>query len=238
MNTILSSKFLTIYNELDALFRKKLNVDQNVSHTDLIWKLSKQDYLIKSNKYDLLSFARLRNAIVHNPNREDAHPIAEPHEYIIAQYEMIRDKLLNPTRAISLAILKENIYTTSLDEKVIEVMRTMSDKVYTHVPVIQNDKFVGVFSENVVFSYLVENEIASVDKDIQIREFKDFLPIEKHSSEIFKFLPRDTLFSDVQELYTKELKIKRRLGAVFITHNGKKDESILGMLTAWDIAAY
>ena len=232
----LSNKFITIYNEMDAFFRRELDVDETISHRDLIWKISKDNQLLENNKYDLLTFARLRNAIVHNPRRADAHPIAEPHEYIVAQYEMIRDQLLNPVKALSIAIPFNKIFTTLLEDKAINVMREMNENTFTHVPVMEGDKMVGVFSENVVFSFLVKHEIAIVDKDITISEFGEFLPIEKHPSEYFLFASRTALLFDIQKLFDNELEKNRRLGVVFITDSGKQDEKLLGMITAWDIA--
>ena len=76
-------EFITIYNELDEFMRKELNQDYWVSHSDLIRQLAKKNKVVKIYMDELLSFARLRNAIVHNPDKRHAHPIADPHDYIV-----------------------------------------------------------------------------------------------------------------------------------------------------------
>jgi hypothetical protein len=37
-------------------------------------------------------------------------------------------------------------------------------------------------------------------------------------------------------LFQENLEKKKRLGAVFVTANGKEDEAMLGLITAWDVA--
>ena len=78
--------------------------------------------------------------------------------------------------------------------------------------------------------------MAIVEKDTRISEFKDFLPVDNHQSEFFKFVPKSALLIEIQELYEDELKSNLRLGAVFITNSGNQNEKLLGLITAWDIA--
>ena len=232
----LSSKFLTIYNELDAFFRKELNVDQMVSHIELIRKVSEYNRYIDNHKSDLRTFALLRNAIVHNPYSADAHPIAEPHEFIVSRYEKILNTVINPPMALSIAVRAQDIFTTTLNDRAIDVMRKMNENVYTHIPVIEDNSMIGIFSENVVFSYLVKNEFALVEPEVTIKEFNDFLPLNSHPSEFFRFVSRNTKVTKVKEMFEKELAKNQRLGVVYISENGKPSERLLGMITAWDIA--
>jgi CBS domain-containing protein len=112
----------------------------------------------------------------------------------------------------------------------------MNDKVYTHVPVIENNKMVGVFSENTILSYLVHHKDAIIMKDTKIEEFKDFILIDKHTSEHFIFVPKDALLIEVEAIFHKGLVNRKRIAVVYITENGKPEEGLLGMITAWDIA--
>ena len=69
-----------------------------------------------------------------------------------------------------------------------------------------------------------------------IEEFRDFIPLEKHTSEYFEFVGRNALLSDVENLFRIGLKARKRIAVVFITEKGKQSEKILGIITAWDIA--
>ena len=141
-----------------------------------------------------------------------------------------------PKKAILIAIPREVVYTTTLDDSAWKVMQTMNDKVYTHVPVMDGDKMIGVFSENTILSYLVHNKDSIIMQDARISEFKDFVPLDKHPSEYFEFVGRNALLIEVEEIFRRGLISKRRIAVVFITENGNPDEKLLGLITAWDIA--
>ena len=39
-------------------------------------------------------------------------------------------------------------------------------------------------------------------------------------------------------MFTVAMRRADRIGMVFITHSGKSSEKVLGIITAWDVAAY
>jgi CBS domain-containing protein len=231
-----SSKFLSIYNEIDHHMRKVLNVPSYTDHGTLLRQMSEKNRLFESYYKDLKLFAELRNLLVHNPYPDRASPLIIPHDYIIKRYNDIRSTVLHPKKAIDIAVKTEHIYQTSLDANVIEVMQAMNDKTYTHVPVVLGEKMIGVFSENTILTYLVQNKDAIIPKDTMIEEFKEFIGLDNHPSEYFEFVSRYTLLVDVETLFKKRLKERKRIAVVYVTEHGKKDEKLLGMITAWDVA--
>lgn len=234
-----SNEFITLYNELDLYMRKYLKTNDEESHTSLIKRMAEKSRIFGRYKDELASFARLRNAIVHNHYRRDAEPIAEPHDFVLKEYAKIKDEVINPPLALNtIAIKAESIYTTTLDSVALDVMKKMSEKLYTHVPVIENSKLVGVFSEDTVFSYMVKNEDILIEKDVMIKEFADFVPIREHRNEIFRFVPRNTPVILVEDEFQKAFSEGKRLAVIFITETGKEIEKILGMITAWDLVGY
>jgi len=114
----------------------------------------------------------------------------------------------------------------------------MNKYAYSYIPIIEGERLVGVFSENTVFSYIVHTGNISLEKDVKIREFCEFIPISKHESESFEFVPRDTLVIDIEDMFAKELRQDKRLAVVFITDSGDPNEKLLGLVTAWDVAGY
>lgn len=231
-------EFITIYNELDEFMRKELNQDYWVSHSELIRRMAKTNKIFDIYKDELLSFARLRNAIVHNPDKREAHPIAEPHDYIVMKYGKIRDNVLRPTRALDIAVRSKNIYTASFDDKALDVMAAMKEYGYSHIPVVEDGRLLGIFSENTIFSYIVNTGNLSLEKDVKVRQFSEFIPIDKHQSETFAFVSRDALALEVEEMFAKKLRKGKRLAVVFITETGDPREKVLGLVTVWDIAGY
>lgn len=234
-----SDEFIALYNELDRHMRKYLKTNDEESHTSLIKRTAEKNRIFGRYKDELISFARLRNAIVHNPYKRDAEPIAEPHDFVLKEYARIKENVINPPLALNtIAIKAGSIYTTTLDSIALDVMKKMSEEIYTHVPVIENSKLVGVFSEDTVFSYVVKNEDIIIEKDVKIKEFADFIPIHEHRSEIFRFVPKNTPVILVEDEFQKVFSEGKRLAVIFITETGKETEKILGMITAWDLIAY
>ena len=232
----LSERFIAIYNELDDYMRKNLKVEVYVDHSMLLRQISDKNRIFSEFYKDLKTFADMRNILVHNPYKGNADPILIPHQYIVDRYEYIKNQVIHPKKALSIAVPANLIYTTTLEANALDVMQAMNEKVYTHVPVLKNKKMIGIFSENTILSYLSSHKEALILKDMKIKEFEDFIPLDKHLSENFEFIGRDSLLVEVEELFRKNLANRRRVGMVFITNSGKKEEDLLGLLTSWDIA--
>ncbi len=234
-----AEEFLAIFNEVDAKLRKMAGMGDTVSHMFVIDRLSEINKFIRGHRDELKLFARLRNAIVHNPFGNEISVIAEPHPRIVAKYAALRDGIINPPMALKFAILPKKIYSTTMDANAREVIQVMASKVFTYVPVLDNNEHIaGIFSENTVFLYLARNEICAVDSKTSIAEFAEYLPLNRHVSEYFEFVGKDANIDDVRDLFERGLVERKRLAAVFITSHGNRYEPILGMLTAWDIAGH
>lgn len=232
----ISVKFLAIYNEIDHYMRNVLNSLEYTDHSVLLREMSDKNRLFSQYYKDLKLFSNLRNLLIHNPYPDSANPLIMPHDYIVKKYEAIRSAILYPKKALDIAIRRERIYTTSYDVNALDVMKTMDDKTFTHVPVMNKEEMIGVFSENTVLTYLVHHKDSLILKDTKIEEFKDFIGLDKHRSECFEFMNRNALVIDVELLFQKRLKERKRVAVVYITEHGKQDEKLLGMITAWDIA--
>lgn len=234
-----SDKFLIIYNELDKYMRNYLEEKLETPNSYLIKTMAQKNRVFSMYKEDLLAFSKLRNVIVHNPYKKNADPIAEPHEYIVKKYEEIKNQVIYPPVALNtVAIPWRNIFTTTMESKALDVMREMVKNSYTHVPVVDNGKTIGIFSENTVFSYISKHKDVILLEDSLISEFKDFIDIDRNESEYYEFVGKNTLLIEIEEMFQKGFKDNKRLAVVFITENGKQSEKLLGLITVWDLAGY
>lgn len=233
----LFDKFVGIYNQLDAYMRRQQKVDKHADHGYLIQQMSTVNKLFGRYEQELKTLAHLRNVLVHSPFMHVAHPMAKPSPAIIERYQQILNELLNPPRALTIAVPASKLYTTSLAGNALGVIKEMCEKTYTHVPVLEDDKMIGVFSENSLLAYLAHNEDSIITRDYSISEFKDFIGLDKHPSESYEFVSRNTYLTDIYALFNAALKIRRRIGVVFVTEHGKPDEKLLGIITAWDLAS-
>lgn len=237
MTRNLSEEFIDVYNQLDNYMRKVLHVEVYVEHSTLLRRMSEQSRIFADYYSDLKMFSELRNMIVHNPYRRDADPYIEPHKFVVDRYKEIINMVMHPPKALTIAVPGNVIYTAKLSSSVQEIMKVMIDKNYTHIPIVDNDKIIGVFSENTLLSFMVATKDCIITADATIADFADFLAFNEHMNEYFEFVPRNALVTDAEEVFDTGLKKGKRVAVVYITERGQAGERLLGMLTPWDLNA-
>jgi CBS domain-containing protein len=228
---------LDLYNEVDHWLRKECKRDKHADHSFLIQELAGSNPTVARNQQLMRAVAQIRNSLVHNPIPSVAQPLIEPHPQLVASYRQLRDALMNPLKALSIAVPRQQLYTTTMDANLGEVMKAMDENIFTHVPIIENDKMIGIFSENTLLSYLAETGEGIITKDMKIGDLKKFLPLSAHRGESFVFAGRNTPLSEIYKIFNDAIQVRRRIGMIFITQSGKENEKLLGIITAWDLAS-
>lgn len=235
-------RFLEIYDRLDRYMRDKLLGEsargQDDAHSNLIRKLAKEHPIFDKYEFDLLSFARLRNSIVHNPKKKLFDPIAEPHDDVLALYESLYLRIAQPDKVLDIATSRESMLVVQFDDRLLDTMRKMRAGGFHCVPVIKGGNFFGVFSESTVFRMLTEAGEAHITEEMTFAAVADYLPIDRNPDEIYLFRPLTMTVIEAIDAFDRAIEGDRRLMAIFITEKGHKDEYIQGMMTAWDVAGY
>jgi CBS domain-containing protein len=232
----LSTRFLEAYNRLDNFMRRTLSRRPGANHGDLLAEMAKRDALFRSSLYELEGFARLRNAIVHNPLAADAKPIAEPHADVVEKYESLVRYVLDPPNAFTIAVPLEKIFTTDWSESVLHLVQLMQERVYTHVPILEKESVVGVFSENTLFFALAAERRIAIDSATKVNDLRRFVPLSGRADEAFEFLSMRASVAAVAARFQENFHQRKRLGAIFLTENGEATEGLRGLITAWDVA--
>ncbi|MDF2698650.1 MAG: hypothetical protein K0Q49_206 [Haloplasmataceae bacterium] len=219
--------------------RELLDEDSKTSHVQLIDKLAKTSNLFRNYKNDLKEFAELRNAIVHNTHfcgNPYGDVIAEPHDIVVEMYQDLLNQVTKPQTAkdIYRKTNDESVYSASSDTKIIDIIKNMYNKAYTCVPVIENKKIVGVFSENVLISLFAIKGNIDIS-NLKINDINELVDMNNHYGEYFKFCKvKDTIF-DIKELFQTKREDHKRLEMIFVTGNGLSNEDVLGVISAWDL---
>lgn len=233
-----AKNFLAIYNQLDEFMHRYIHhfedTDRFYKHKELIFKLAHYDRLFAIYKEDLLSFADLRNLLEHNPYIKQADPFATPHAYILKRYEEVKTKLLQRPQARDVAVTAEKIYTTNLEAPIFEVLRVMTKHNFSHVPVMDKAKFIGVFSENIVVYYLSSHQ--EINALTKVSDLSEYLSFDNHPGEYFAFVAGNAPIDQIQDLFIQDYKNHKRLAVVYVTESGKSSEPLKGLITAWDLA--
>ena len=228
MNNI--EKFRKLFLEFVVATRKKVGNDR-LNLDECIKELKSKrinPYIRDDNFIDFCR--RLRNINSHNIN-DNYYLITDD---TITKLEKIVEEVKHPYKVSDKATL--NIYSKTLNDFVWNSMKDMNEKSYTHIPIYDetNKHLVGIFSENSLFQYILEDKIIEVDKNTTFNDIKKCIDI-KLSKEIVKFVAKDNLYDDVVNEFINEFKNKNKLSCVMITQNGKETEKVIGIITSWDI---
>ena len=227
-----SEKFLETYNNLDQYLKKEIRADDYVSYANKV-KNSKNT-VVNRFKDELLSFGTLRNAIVHNP-KIDNKAIAEPHDRTVERFNEIYEIINNPKKVIP--IFQFDVLGANKDDYINDILKQMKQKSFSQFPVLDsNEAIIELINNNTISRWLA----SEIDENGTI--IIDGVTVEKLIPEIefkrnYKFISRDTSIYKAYDLFLNHIsKDERNLDVLFITHNGKETEKLLGLITISDLA--
>lgn len=192
---------------------------------------------MKVNGLDLKRLVVLRD-VLDGPREKVNSNTDSPAAIGETDVQFIRNAVDRIGRLASIAnilIPCNDVFTCSLDDAIRPVTETMVKNSYSHVPVLDTGgKVTGVFSESTMLE-MSKTDIGNLAQ-ATIRDIAEFLPMEKHTADVFKFVPKNDAVLHLRQLCDEALKKRKRIGMFFVTENGKSDEPLLGILTVWDIA--
>jgi len=224
--------FLDTYNKIDSYLKATESYDSYVNFAQKI--KSSRNQVVKRFKDELLSLAELRNAIVHNPKIGN-QPIAEPHENTVLRIQELYEKISNPKKVIPEFQFK--VFGAKKNDFINNVFIEMKKEAFSQFPIFdENDFVIELVSNNTISRWLssqLEDNGTLIIENVKIC---DLIP-EIEFKENYKFISRNTSIYEAYELFINQINSKQRnLDAIFITHNGKQNEKLLGLITINDIA--
>lgn len=245
MNRNNLKKFRILYNNLDELLSEKTQLFKKMS---FIQKLNKFIQLYPSFEWlkeEIRLIHDLRNVVIHEEKfKQD---IAIPTDAYLKKVEGILTTLENPQTAIDIAT--KGLYCCDPNDRILDVIKVMVERIYSQVPVVEDKKngdgFIGVFSETCLLHLLGNVGTKTFTSGLALKDttkIKDMLElIKKPINESWYFINRDTDVYKIKDMFYSmvfnDAAIpKSRLGVLFVTEHGRKDEKLLGIITSWDLS--
>ena len=222
-----TEKFRDLYTKIESIAKKEYNCKEKESFISPL----KKDRRFKEYHQEIDYCKDFRNLIMHN-SRFSVEPT---NEMIAFLQEKIIDTFEKPKKISDIWIPKDKIYFAKLSDKVMPIMKDMRENKYTHIPIIENEQVTGVFSENTLFEFIINEEIMSIDDKTLVSDFKNLLPLKEHSSESFHFVSKERTLYEIKQLFEHDFTKNKRIGMIFVTHSGKPTEKMLGIVTPWDV---
>lgn len=221
--------FLSMYRVLEGLLEEKFAGEEKRGQSVIMAYLANAESEPVRARLNICR--EIRNLLTHSSDDGGA-PLIQPSQAVLDDlYEIIK-YVETPQPALSFATRAEKILRAGMNDRALEVMRRMEKHGYSHVPVMNGEKLIGVFSVETVFNYLLTDR--EIHADTRVREFGKLIALGERDG---RYLTMDATASylDVRREFENRSRRNNRLAAVFITSTGDKGGELLGMLTPWDV---
>ena len=224
-----SSKFLRCFNEIEGYLKKTYPNLNESSFTCIINNVKKKNIVINKHCQDLYEFSELRNAIVH---QYKDFVIAEPHDTVIVQISKILESLKNPPMVRDILKNKDSPLVLNPEILLEEALKKMINKNYSQFPIVDGKNVLGVLTSNTITRYLGIN----TSKDFfEVLNEKVSNVLQYAEYENFNFIKIDSNIYNILNKFENFLIRGKQLDALLVTQNGINNETLLGILTIWDL---
>ncbi len=226
-----SDAFISTFSAIESWLRKQTRAERSVSFYQLVEQASKGNSSVRRYRDDLKEYADLRNAIVHE--RTGGRVIAEPNDQAVSDFERIRAALLNPPTVIPK--FQRKVCTREAQETVGQAVSDMRNDSFSQLPIISRGEVIALLTSETVVRWLaseVSNDLVSLLET----KIAAVLP-HTEDPEHYCFLPRRATLQEVIGQFEDFTSRGKDLDAVLITEDGRRNQSLLGILTVYDLPA-
>lgn len=224
-----SERFEVAFNQIHTELKKlERNADTD-QFLELLHKVKNRHAPIRRYFDDLKSYARLRNALVHEKSRKNFY-IAEPHPEVVEQIESIAEFLQVPPSILTVA--SKPVKTFDADEEVKVALEEMEGHEFTQYPIYEDGHFKFLMTESGLRRYFA-SRLEGSKIDLAGQKLRD---VQKHEkTNTVKIVSKDMNIFELQDLYDSRSEDENKLEAVIITENGSYKEEPIGIVSSWDL---
>lgn len=223
--------FLNNYNKLDSLLRAYYN-DSNLSNsviTRRINELKKSDVKeIKLRGVELDSIRNIRNILVHSAKIDNLDPFVVSSSSLDSLNKEI-ESLLNTKDAYSICTKYKDLLICNKNSDIKSLIIKMRKEKHSNVPVIENNKVVGIFNESNIITNLLENNFKC---SLNMSDLN--LSLDSNYLYYYDFIPKNMKIIDIEKKFEIK-KNDKNLSILFVTNNGTSNEDLLGLIKIYDV---
>jgi len=223
-----ADRFLASFNDIHRHLRERLHLHEGASFAEAIRKGRSSISPVRWRYDDLNRCRELRNTLVHT---RDEDYIAEPTEETVNTIEEIAELLMNPPRVGQL--FRKDVFCLHKSEPIGRAVEVVLHESYSQIPIYEDDRFVGLLTTNTIARWLgscIQEEIVSL-QETRIAEVLQYTEDEDNH----QFISRRATLFHVLDAFASYERQGTRLEAILITENGKPSETLLGIITIWDL---
>ena len=224
-----SMRFLSAFNSIEYTIKTRYNMNRSMGFSEAVRKAVAFNFTIRKYEDDLISYGRLRNAIVHD-NGE--YVIAEPHIEVVEKIEKIERLLTTPPKALEV-VARRDVMSVHSSKSMREVITLIASSNYSNLPVFNDEnEIIGIANGQKMLDsfgkFLLSggNETAFLDS-VKIEDMLSKL----ENSNYYAFANKEVTVEQALALFHQNSKLL----AVLVTENGGAKEKPLGIMTGSDV---
>lgn len=225
---VLIDRFITAFNKIDKFLRKQVNkADRNIPFSQVLSDV-KASGKIRVNVDYLRTMSDLRNVLTHEQSGVNTY-LSVPIPSIVERLEKILDELRNPPKIFP--TYKRQVKILNINDPLSEALSAINELNYSQFPIYDGKSYIGLLTENGITRWLAHHTVT----ELSLIEFSE-IPIshvikreEKRKNN--QSLPYDATIYEAEMLFTKNPVLE----AILITHSGSLQETLLGIITRWDV---
>ena len=224
----LIQQFEAHYNTIDHHLRKVVGKDKTIPFSVVVGDYGKYRKWWSDTEEFLRIVGNLRNCIIHEKTAPYQY-LAIPTPLIVEHLKSILDQLTHPVLVIPK--FQRKVETVRITESIAEVLKRIHQYDYSQFPVYDDKAFKGLLTENGITRWLAHH----VASNLSLVEFaettvKETLK-EEEERKNWEFIGKNKAVDGLREFFA----VNDLLEAVLITETGKQSESLLGIVTRWDM---
>lgn len=221
--------FINSYNKIDAQLRQLYNFKAAQSFSDMVRRSADMNAVVRKYESDLIDFARLRNAIVHQST--DGKIIAVPCDEVVEEMQLIERLLCTPPR-IGESIRPKKIVSVDDAISVKQAVMLIARTNFSNLPVYRGKRMVGMINNRRIIKALG----SVLERGGDLDEFAAKTPVgeivcESDLFAYYKYLGKQDTLQDVLAAFEEN----KKLLAVLVSEHGAAGERIENIITSVDL---
>jgi CBS domain-containing protein len=226
----LSERFEIAFNKIHKSLIDKIGDTTEDRFKNLVEMGMQKHSLVRSFYNELIQFAKLRNAIVHEKVDHDYY-IAEPHLEIVQRIEKIAGYFQRPETALSIATKEVHHFLES--DRLADVLSCIRKTSYSRFPIYNGKgEYRWLLTATYILNWLT-NRLSNQVIDLSNAKISDLA--SKKEKELVAFISKTSSIFKAEEIFETFHKKGEKLEAIIITLNGSENEKPLGIVTSYDL---
>jgi CBS domain-containing protein len=148
-----ADRFLAAFRDIEALVRRLANAKPGLAFGDALRLAAAHSPELRLYQPELLGFARLRNAITHEPDA-GGQPIADPREDAVRQIEFLAELIERPPNALS--VLAHPVKVATPEMSLRQAALLMFEGNFSQLPVDRGGGTFDVLTTQAIARYLTD----------------------------------------------------------------------------------